>query len=45
MVKRFILREEYITPQLEAEEMAPDILCDSAGGNIELIDEGDPWEL
>lgn len=45
MVKKIFERERYITPQFEAEEMAPDILCDSAGGDIELIDDGDPWEF
>ena len=45
MVKRFILREKYIAPKLEAEQTVPDILCDSAGGDIELVDEGDPWEI
>ena len=48
MVKKFIQREKYITPQLEAGEVAPDILCDSnvtTGGDLELIGDGDPWEF
>lgn len=45
MVKKFIQREKYITPQLEAGEVAPDILCDSLieGGDLEGVDEGEPW--
>ena len=39
-------REKYITPRIEADEMAPDILCDSlvqGGGELEGVEEGDPW--
>ena len=44
MVKELMNREKYITPKSEAEELAPDILCDSlVGGGLEGVDEGDPW--
>lgn len=37
-------REKYKAPQLEAEEKAPDSLCDSsASSGLEEIGEGDPW--
>ncbi len=44
MVKELMRREKYYAPQSEAEELVPDILCDSlVGGDLEGVEEGDPW--
>ena len=37
-------REKYTAPWLEAEELAPDSLCDSsASSDLEDVGQGDPW--
>ncbi len=43
MTKKLLFRELYTAPVTETEEMAPDILCESASADLEIVEEGEPW--
>lgn len=45
MVKVLIFREKYTAPKMEADVLAPEILCESPTGDLETPGMGDPWSF
>lgn len=43
MVKVLIFREKYTAPKMEADVLAPEILCESPTSELENPGYGEPW--